>query len=157
MFKVKYVDSIMMLVRLDLNLIVSLFQRKCEVSETVSTTTLIHVHAGTKFPMYKVWWLREASQIGQTFIPLCEKSSLKHSTAEFQSIQQFWLQFGHRFIAKKWKKKKKHAFVSQFQKSYSDWIEKWMDRCLSKLSVYIYSFKYIFWASSRCTIMYSVI
>ena len=40
MFKVKYVDSIMMLVRLDLNLTVSLFQRKCEVSETVSTTTL---------------------------------------------------------------------------------------------------------------------
>ena len=31
MFKVKYVDSIMMLVRLDLNLIVSLFQHKCEV------------------------------------------------------------------------------------------------------------------------------
>ena len=41
MFKVKYVDSIMMLVRLDLNLIVSLFQHKCEVSETVLTTTLI--------------------------------------------------------------------------------------------------------------------
>ena len=40
MFKVKYVDSIMMLVRLDLNLIVSLFQHKCEVSEKVSTTTL---------------------------------------------------------------------------------------------------------------------
>ena len=35
MFKVKYVDSIMMLVRLDLNPIVSLFQHKCEVSETV--------------------------------------------------------------------------------------------------------------------------
>ena len=42
MFKVKYVDSIMMLVRLDLNLIVSLFQHKCEVSEKVSTTTLIY-------------------------------------------------------------------------------------------------------------------
>ena len=41
MFKVNYVDSIMMLVRLDLNLIVSLFQHKCEVSETVSTTTLL--------------------------------------------------------------------------------------------------------------------
>ena len=40
MFKVKYVDYIMMLVRLDLNLIVSLFQHKCEVSEKVSTTTL---------------------------------------------------------------------------------------------------------------------
>ena len=41
MFKVKYVDYIMMLVRLDLNQIVSLFQHKCEVSETVSTTTLV--------------------------------------------------------------------------------------------------------------------
>ena len=41
MFKVKYVDSIMMLVRLELNLIVSLFQHKYEVSETVSTTTLM--------------------------------------------------------------------------------------------------------------------
>ena len=41
MFKVKYVDSIMMLVRLDLNLIVSLFQHKCAVSEKVSTTTLV--------------------------------------------------------------------------------------------------------------------
>ena len=41
MFKVKYVDSIKVLVRLDLNLIVSLFQHKCEVSEMVSTATLI--------------------------------------------------------------------------------------------------------------------
>ena len=40
MFKVKYVDSIVMLVRLDLNLIVSLFLHKGEVSETASTTTL---------------------------------------------------------------------------------------------------------------------
>ena len=37
MFKVKYVDSIMMLVRLVLNLIVSLFQHKCKVSETYNT------------------------------------------------------------------------------------------------------------------------
>ena len=36
----------------------------------------------------QVWWLREAAQIGQMFIPLCEK----HSAAEFQLIQQFWLQ-----------------------------------------------------------------
>ena len=27
----------------------------------------------TKFPTHKVWWIREAAQIGQTFIPLCEK------------------------------------------------------------------------------------
>ena len=47
MFKVKYmyVHSIMMPVRLDLNLIVSLFQRNCEVSETVSTTTLVVAHS----------------------------------------------------------------------------------------------------------------
>ena len=49
----------------------------------------------TKFPIHKVWWLREASQIGQTFIPLCGKSHLKHSTAEFQSILAA---IGHRFI-----------------------------------------------------------
>ena len=127
MFKVKYVDSIMMLVGLDLNLIVSLFQHKCEVSETVSTTTLppgiiptdvkwllshptqnnmdsgreclhssdplgVQVNSvsemvsttiltcicsywnQTKFTIHKVWCLlREASQIGQTFIPVCEK------------------------------------------------------------------------------------
>ena len=41
MFKVNYVEFITMLVRLDLNLIVSLFHHKCEVSETVSTTTLV--------------------------------------------------------------------------------------------------------------------
>ena len=36
---------------------------------------VIHIiYAGTKCPMYKVWWLREASQISQTFILLCEKS-----------------------------------------------------------------------------------
>ena len=49
---------------------------------------VIHVYAGTKFPIYKVWWLREASQIGQTFIHYA-KSRLKNSTTEFQSIQQF--------------------------------------------------------------------
>ena len=43
----------------------------------------------TIFPIHKVWWLREAAQIGQT--PMW-KSHLQHSTAEFQSIQQFWLQ-----------------------------------------------------------------
>ena len=34
---------------------------------------VIHVKAWTKFPIYKVWWLRKASQIGYMFIPLCEK------------------------------------------------------------------------------------
>ena len=49
---------------------------------------MIHVYAGTKFPIHKEWWLREAAQIEQTCIPLFE-SRLKHSTAEFQSIHQF--------------------------------------------------------------------
>ena len=48
---VKYVEFIMMLVRLDLNLIVSLFHHKCEVSETVSTTTLIVSHSYGDVPV----------------------------------------------------------------------------------------------------------
>ena len=43
---------------------------------------VIQVYEGTTFPIYKVWWIKEASQI----IPLCEKK------AEFQSIQKFGLQ-----------------------------------------------------------------
>ena len=39
--------------------------------------------------IHKVWWLREASQNVHT--PMW-KSHLKHSMAEFQSIQRFWLQ-----------------------------------------------------------------
>ena len=67
MFKVKYVDSIMMLVRLDLNLIVSLFQHKCAVSEKVSTTTLIRsTWNQNKFPTHNVWRLREGAQMRQT-------------------------------------------------------------------------------------------
>ena len=54
------------------------------------------VYAGTKFPIYKVRWLWEASQIGQTFVPLCGESRLKHSTAEFQSIQHVLAASGHR-------------------------------------------------------------
>ena len=49
MFKVKYVDSIVMLVRLDLNLI---FQHKCEVSEMFLTTTLNRCHS--KFIVYVI-------------------------------------------------------------------------------------------------------
>ena len=34
---------------------------------------VIHVYTGTKIHvLYKVWWLRQASQVGQTFLPLCE-------------------------------------------------------------------------------------
>ena len=39
----------------------------------------------TKFPMHRVWWLREAAQFGQTFVPICEKV-VQNSAAEFQSI-----------------------------------------------------------------------
>ena len=59
------------------------------------------VYTGTEFHIYKVWWLREASQIGQTFIPLCKKRRLKHSTAQFQIDPAILAAIGHRFIAKK--------------------------------------------------------
>ena len=65
-------------------------------------------YAATKFPTYKVWWLREASQIGQMFIPMW-KSRLKHSTAEFQSIQQFGLQLN--IVSKKKQRNIKSADV----------------------------------------------
>ena len=57
MFKVKYVDSIMMIVRLDLNLIVSLFQHKCEVSETVSTTTLVEMYLYCSYSFQRVIYI----------------------------------------------------------------------------------------------------
>ena len=63
MFKVKCVDSIMMLVRLDLNLIVSLFQHKCEVSETVSTTTLKHTHVGVRAKLSQLFITRRKNFI----------------------------------------------------------------------------------------------
>ena len=56
--------------------------------------------------LHKVWWLREASQIGQTFLPLhvCEKSPLKQNTAQHSRIPidpAILAAIGHRFIAKK--------------------------------------------------------
>ena len=51
---------------------------------------MINVYTGTKFPIHKVWWLREASQIGQTFIHGRTPSDPAVSAA-----------IGHRFIAKK--------------------------------------------------------
>ena len=56
----------------------------------------MHVHKGNgsrpNFPYTKYGSEKRLSQIEQTFIFLCKKSRLKHSAAEFQSIQQFWLQ-----------------------------------------------------------------
>ena len=48
-------------------------------SEMFKTCTHGYCHQ-TKFPVDKVWWLREAAQIGQTIIPLhvCEKSLKAH-------------------------------------------------------------------------------
>ena len=61
----------------------------------------------TKFPIHNIWWLREASQIGQTFTPHtpCETVIQNNSMTEFQSIQQFWLQMDIIFTANKKTKK----------------------------------------------------
>ena len=59
----------------------------CQLVKYVIHVYVVNGHR-PNFPHTKVWWLREASQSGKTFIPLCEK----HSMAEFQAIQQFWLQ-----------------------------------------------------------------
>ena len=60
---------------------------------------VIHVCTGTKFPRYKLWWLREANQ-ENVHTPMW-KSRFKHSTAEIQSSN-----FGCNWtIAKIWKLK----------------------------------------------------
>ena len=85
---------------------------------------------GTKLPIYQVWWLRESSQIVQTFVPLCEKKkSLKHKTAELQSIQQFWVQLDivarqkhtHRKIQTKTKTRGSEATCAETR----NWIHFW--------------------------------
>ena len=55
-------------------------------------------YAGTKFPLYKVWWLREASKIGQTLIPLCQISRLKQQ-GRILFDPAIVAAIGHRFIA----------------------------------------------------------
>ena len=57
----------------------------------------------TKFSMYKVWWLREALQIGQTFIPLqCMwKKSFKTQHGSVPIDPAILAAIGHRFIAEK--------------------------------------------------------
>ena len=49
------------------------------------------IHAGIKFPIFKIWWLREASQIGQTFT---QHGRIAIDPAVLAAI-------GHRFIANK--------------------------------------------------------
>ena len=51
----------------------------------------------SKFPVHKVWWLREASQIGQTFIPRCEKLfKTQHGRIIIDPV--IFAAIGHRFI-----------------------------------------------------------
>ena len=47
-------------------------------------------YVGIKFPIYKVWWLK--SGLTNQANVHTHKNCLKHSTAEFQSVQQLWLQ-----------------------------------------------------------------
>ena len=56
------------------------------------------------FPYTKVWWLREAAQIGQMFIALCEKVVFENRIPIDPAILAA---IGHRFIAKEKKKKRK--------------------------------------------------
>ena len=48
---------------------------------------------------YKVWWLREASEIGQTFIPPCEKS-FKRKHGRIPIDPAILATIGHCLIAK---------------------------------------------------------
>ena len=59
------------------------------------------VYAGTKFPIYKVWWLREASQIRHTFIPFYVKMSFKAQHGRIPIDPAVLAGIGHRFLAKK--------------------------------------------------------
>ena len=53
----------------------------------------------TKFTMHKVWWIIEASQIGQTFILLyVKKSFIKTQHGRFKIDPAILAAIGHRFI-----------------------------------------------------------
>ena len=53
---------------------------------------------GPNFPLlYKVWWLREVSQIGQTFIPLYVKKSFKAQHGRITIDPAILAAIGHRF------------------------------------------------------------
>ena len=63
----------------------------------------------SKFPIHKVWWLREASEIGQTFIPLCEQKSFKTQRGRIPIHPAILVAVGHRFIIKKLQNKNADA------------------------------------------------
>ena len=53
----------------------------------------------TKCPIHKVWWRREAAQIGQTFIPRCEKV-FKTQRGRIPINPAILAVIEHRFISK---------------------------------------------------------
>ena len=61
----------------------------------------MYVYVGTVFPIHKVWWLKEASQIGQMFIYPYVKKSFKTQHGRNQIDLAILVAIGHRFIAKK--------------------------------------------------------
>ena len=82
----------------------------------------------TKFPIYKVWWLREASQIGQTFILLYVNKSFKHTHGRIPTDRAILASIGHRFIAttkiinKQMKRSKENTeCVQRENKSHLKW------------------------------------
>ena len=68
---------------------------------------VIHVHAvavivkSIKFPIHKVWWLREASHIGQNVHITVLKSRLKPQPGRIPIEPAILAAIGHRFTAKK--------------------------------------------------------
>ena len=123
----------------------------------------------TKFPIYKVWWLREASQIRQTFIPIGEKviwNTAQQNSTWSSKFDCNWPSFHSQ---KKKTKKKKHTkrarvrrhtgrpeieyFFLAFKKAklpvynlWWSWVKQHV-QCLSKnIHLYIYTFTFdCFW------------
>ena len=65
----------------------------------------------TKFPIHKVWWLREAAQIRQTFITLREKKSVKNTARQNCNRSSNFDCNWTSFHSKKFIKKTKNAGV----------------------------------------------
>ena len=74
---------------------------------------VIHVYMviGTRpnCPIHKVWWLRDTSQIGQTFIPLCKKKSFKIQHGRIPINPAVLAATGHRFYSNNKNQKIKNA------------------------------------------------
>ena len=61
----------------------------------------IHANQISHKVLNKVWWIREASQIGQTVIPLCQKKFFKTQHGRIPIDPAIFAAIGHRFIAEK--------------------------------------------------------